>query len=451
MGFIRIACAVGLSIVALSHVATATLSYGDAVAALPDCSRVCLQNSIRVGGCNITDIACICPNEGIWTQATACVMSACTVRETLTTKNITHHVCTFPVEVDDDIVPALSVFIGLASLAVVLRILARVLTSAFFWWDDLCNFIAMVGCIAATVITFRSVDLGLGRDMWFVDQDNITEIVQIFYASMLLYTAIRFLTRASIILFYLRVFPANQKSKIGTILQYTMLANILYNLSFFFAVVFQCKPVESFWTLWERLEDGHKCGDVNALAWAAAITGIVFDAWLLALPFPQLMALQLHWKKKIMGGLMFSVGICVMIISLIRLKTIPEFTRAVNPTRDLVSVTLWSVLEIDIGVICPCLPSFRLILRRLIPRITDTTGYEMGTGPGYKESGTFDKSTNRKSGNNGGRGILVVKETAVTTAGMDKTSHDEGSNDAGSYASATELVLPSTDGKQQRT
>jgi len=75
----------------------------------------------------------------------------------------------------------------------------------------------------------------------------------------------------------------------------------------------------------------------------------------------------------------------------------------------------------------------------------------MGTGPGYKECGTFEKSTNRKSGNGAGRGILLVKETAVTAAPMDKTSHDEGSNDARSYASAIELVLPNTTGKQQRT
>jgi hypothetical protein len=76
--------------------------------------------------------------------------------------------------VDDDILPAISVFIGLAAFAVLLRILARILTSAYFWWDDACNFLAMVlhpdracvenrltrkhgqfGCIATTVLNFR--------------------------------------------------------------------------------------------------------------------------------------------------------------------------------------------------------------------------------------------------------------------------------------------------------
>lgn len=38
-----------------------------------------------------------------------------------------------------------SVFIGLAVLAVILRIVARVLTEAYFWWDDFANLFGFVG------------------------------------------------------------------------------------------------------------------------------------------------------------------------------------------------------------------------------------------------------------------------------------------------------------------
>lgn len=47
------------------------------------------------------------------------------------------------------------------------------------------------------------------------------------------------------------------------------------------------------------------------------------------------MALNLHWKKKIIGAAMFGIGFLVMIISLIRLKTINDFTRSSNPTSTL--------------------------------------------------------------------------------------------------------------------
>lgn len=125
---------------------------------------------------------------------------------------------------------------------------------------------------------------------------------------MLLYTLTRFFVRASIILFYLRVFPTKGDNRLGRLVQYTMIFNFAYNLSFFFAVVFQCTPIPLFWTQWESHDhDGH-CGNANILVWVAAITGIMFDVWLLALPFPQLLALNLHWKKKVMGGMMFFVG-----------------------------------------------------------------------------------------------------------------------------------------------
>lgn len=59
------------------------------------------------------------------------------------------------------------------------------------------------------------------------------------------------------------------------------------------------------------MTEGH-CGNSTVLVWVGASTGIVFDLWLLALPFPQLLALNLSWKKKMMGGVMFFVGVaCV--------------------------------------------------------------------------------------------------------------------------------------------
>ena len=100
-----------------------------------------------------------------------------------------------------------------------------------------------------------------------------------------------------------------------------------------------------------------------------------------------------------------------MIISLIRLKTINQFTRTVNPTseapcephthvltpahnfaEDIVQLCLWSAIELDVGVICPCLPSFRLLLRRMLPHVLSTFGrYELDhvSGP----TGTYGRDS----------------------------------------------------------
>jgi hypothetical protein len=162
--------------------------------------------------------------------------------------------------------------------------------------------------LVLTTHTTPAVKLGQAHDIWLVPFDNITKILQLFFGEMLLYTVTRLFVRASVILFYLRVFPPNQDKTLGRILQGTFVFNIVYNFSFLIAVIFQCRPIADFWTQWEGGHEGH-CGDATILAWVAAATGIAFDLWLLALPFPQLLRLNLHWKKKLMGGMMLLVGV----------------------------------------------------------------------------------------------------------------------------------------------
>jgi hypothetical protein len=57
--------------------------------------------------------------------------------------------CGLPVERDSSLIPVYSVFIGLAVVAVFLRLVARVLTHAYFWWDDFANLFGFV-CVPQT-------------------------------------------------------------------------------------------------------------------------------------------------------------------------------------------------------------------------------------------------------------------------------------------------------------
>ncbi|KAH6649328.1 hypothetical protein F5144DRAFT_3134 [Chaetomium tenue] len=445
---LRYACAIlGLCLFVLGNGAAAatagsSLSLQEGYAALPDCARDCFSTSIGQSDCASVEATCLCGDVKFNKAATGCIRSSCSIRETLAAKNVTELMCGHSPERDASLIPVYSVFIGLAVVAVMLRLLARVLTHAYFWWDDFANLFGFIGSALFTGMNLKAIDLGQALDIWFVRPDNITLVVKMFFVEMLLYTITRFFVRASIILFYLRVFPPSQDNKLGRILQYTMIFNVVYNISFLFAVIFQCTPISDFWTQWEGIHQGH-CGNANILAWVAAATGIAFDLWLLALPFPQLLALNLHWKKKLMGGMMFFVGAAVMIISLVRLKTIDEFTRAVNPTQDIVQVCLWSAIELDVGVICPCLPSFRLLLRRLLPRVMGTASsrYELdpvfgtnltGTGVGGGMGGgggvrSVVRGSRGRSGSlgRGGVGKIVVENTIAIKYGRSGELEDD--------------------------
>lgn len=44
-----------------------------------------------------------------------------------------------------------------------------------------------------------------------------------------------------------------------------------------------------------------------------------------------------------------------------------------NPTWDFYDVGIWSTVEINVGIICTCMPSLRLLLVRLFPGLMGTT------------------------------------------------------------------------------
>jgi hypothetical protein len=98
---------------------------------------------------------------------------------------------------------------------------------------------------------------------------------------------------------------------------------------------------------------------------------------------------------------------------------------------DLLDVTIWSGIELDIGVVCPCLPSFRLLFRRMMPRMMESTDtFELGaTDPG------LDRMTRTRTV------ITAGRSREANSPSRGKNSHDE-SHDGGSFSgSVTGLVV----------
>jgi hypothetical protein len=67
-------------------------------------------------------------------------------------------------------------------------------------------------------------------------------------------------------------------------------------------------------------------------------------------------------------------------VSIIRLQFLVDLGSSTNPTFDQTDVSIWSTVEINVGIICTCMPSLRLFLVRLFPVLGgsshNTRGYE---------------------------------------------------------------------------
>jgi hypothetical protein len=89
------------------------------------------------------------------------------------------------------------------------------------------------------------------------------------------------------------------------------------------------------------------------------------------------------------------VSFSITVVSIVRLKFLVHFANSADPTWSQLDTILWSDIEINVGVICVCMPSMRVILVRIFPKAFGSTRNtsnkdraKCGSRRGYKaESG----------------------------------------------------------------
>lgn len=59
------------------------------------------------------------------------------------------------------------------------------------------------------------------------------------------------------------------------------------------------------------------------------------------------------------------LGLFVTICSIVRLMFLTGWASSTNPTYDYANLALWSLIELNAGVICACLPGMASLFRRL--------------------------------------------------------------------------------------
>ncbi|KAI2730773.1 hypothetical protein CBS147332_2625 [Penicillium roqueforti] len=111
----------------------------------------------------------------------------------------------------------------------------------------------------------------------------------------------------------------------------------------------------------------------SCAGWSSAVLNMVLDIIVMALPLRQLYGLNLSMKRKSFVICMFSLGIFVTLVSILRLNSLIHFASTTNLTWDYVAIGYWSTIECDVGVICACLPAIRSLLRRISPRFFGDT------------------------------------------------------------------------------
>jgi hypothetical protein len=114
-------------------------------------------------------------------------------------------------------------------------------------------------------------------------------------------------------------------------------------------------------------------------------------------------------RKKLMVMAMFSVGIIVVFTSAMRLYSLAHFANSKNITWDYVEAGYWSLIEINVSIICGCMPALRLLISKMWPTIKMT--FHSNNGNSTYSSGFTGTSKSSATGKNKSLNISTKPQT----------------------------------------
>ncbi|OAK98846.1 hypothetical protein IQ06DRAFT_337320 [Phaeosphaeriaceae sp. SRC1lsM3a] len=338
---------------------------------LPPCAATCFQDALmNQTTCAPTDVECICSDGPINAAIQTCVGGTCTVRQALTAVNVTSTMCNAPIRDQSNIIFVTGLVAGsVALVAVSVRTLVAFMRDSF-GLDDAFAIAAEAACLPVTVIQCITPTLGFGKDTWVVPHQNIYRVLKLTYASQISYFVCHGLTKLAFLFFFLRIFPAENTRRL---IWACIGVSVLYTLGFAFTMTFACRPISAVWTTWDGTRTPNYCINQNTFYLVAAAFNIALDIAIVFIPIPELIKLNLSGRKKIFLSAIFGVGSITIVVSCIRLSAVAKYATSTNPMYDNLMSGVYSILEINVGIICVSMPAFRRFLAILVPKCFGST------------------------------------------------------------------------------
>ncbi|KAF2196640.1 hypothetical protein GQ43DRAFT_435834 [Delitschia confertaspora ATCC 74209] len=189
---------------------------------------------------------------------------------------------------------------------------------------------------------------------------QVIDFLRNVFIANILYTFCISTIKFSVLAFYWRLFAVNARISIYIV---TFMA-VSWCTAIFFCVLFSCIPVQA---AWDITIVGAKCIPIRSIYLGGSVPNVVLDLILVLLPVPYVMRLNAPLAQRIVLAGMFALGIFIAIVSLVRLiifLQIPIAT-AGDATYNFREVIVWSIVEVNIGLTCACLPSLKPALAML--------------------------------------------------------------------------------------
>ncbi|KAE9364036.1 hypothetical protein N431DRAFT_475032 [Stipitochalara longipes BDJ] len=250
---------------------------------------------------------------------------------------------------------------AIATFFVCLRLYTRAIVLHSFGKEDWFILFAGITALGSSIVSAFRTKFGLGRHVWTVPPADVEPGLKLLYTAILLYNASQILVKISLLLQYLRIFETPQMKRVC----YIALGIIsVYGLWAIASSIFTCIPIQAYW---DTSIHG-RCFQSLTFWYTTSSLNIVTDVAIFVLPLPILLKLQLPLRQRLILIFIFTIGFFVCIVSILRLHTLKVAVETSDPTWDDEAAATWSALELNMGIVCSCLPTLRPLVTRILPR-----------------------------------------------------------------------------------
>ncbi|MCJ1257348.1 hypothetical protein MMC24_005173 [Lignoscripta atroalba] len=199
-----------------------------------------------------------------------------------------------------------------------------------------------------------SLQSGVGVHQWNVLVSSFTStLLKKFFVIQVIVSPVILMVKLSLLLLYLQLFYPN------VTLRYLIYFGILFNSLFYTACVLVqiilCSPRAG--QSWFEVTLSPRYARTIPLGVVQAAVNVGGDFYILFLPIRGVWQLKLPLRKKIGVSAIFMSGFLACVSSILNLVYRLKLNRHSDVTWDLVPVFALTVLEINVGIMCGCMPT----------------------------------------------------------------------------------------------
>ncbi|KAK0513519.1 hypothetical protein JMJ35_004505 [Cladonia borealis] len=251
--------------------------------------------------------------------------------------------------------------IVISALFVAVRLYTRQRATRKLWWDDWTCLIGWIFLVVLASLLLEGLNCGGGSDLWNVSKAKYAVFRKFFGNIEIVGRLGMFFTKASIVLFYRRLFCTSNigRTPIWWSIWFVFWLNFLYAIAFVLAVALQCAGKAALVAV------GKDCVDEYAFVICASVINVTTDIMILIIPIVAVWGLHMAAEKKWRLTAVFAVGTLGVLASVARLAY--QVAEANQPNQTIITMilSLMDVAEQFIGIVVSCMPILPAFLRHI--------------------------------------------------------------------------------------